>query len=91
VIVDTSPVNVVSEAAVVAAHADASIFVMQERGTSLRQALAALRRIGNHKVRPIGLVVNRSQIFNFPRPEAERSRSEFDRASNQEKTGLGVG
>lgn len=90
VIVDTSPVNSVSEAAVLASHADGTLFVMEERRTSIRDALAALRRIGNHGVRPLGLVVNRSQTGHYPRPEPERPRSEIDRLNSQKRAGIGV-
>lgn len=69
VIVDTSPVNIVAETAVIAAHSDAQILVVEERRTEARQALEAARRLANHGIFPLGLVVNRSRTPQ-PRPES---------------------
>jgi capsular exopolysaccharide synthesis family protein len=70
IVVDTSPINAASEVAVIAAHADASILVVEERRTGIRQALAAKRRLENHRISVLGLVVNRSltRISRGPQP-----------------------
>lgn len=60
VVVDTSPVNTASEVPVVARSADASLLVVEEGRSGGRQALAASRRLENHQVRVLGLIVNRS-------------------------------
>jgi len=62
VVVDTSPIHAASEVPVVAGSADASLLVVEEGRTGARQASAAKRRLENHHVRVLGLVVNRSQV-----------------------------
>jgi len=72
IVVDTSPVNAVSEVPVVARSADASLLVVEERRTGARQALGAKRRLENHQVRVLGLVVNRSDSRLSRKPEGAR-------------------
>lgn len=71
-VVDTSPVNAVSEVPVIAGQADASVLVVEEGRSTLRQALAAKRRLENHQVRLLGLVVNYSMTKVSRRPWRER-------------------
>jgi capsular exopolysaccharide synthesis family protein len=60
IIIDSGPVNVFSESAVVATGADASILVMDERRSKLRNVLSARKLLENLQVRILGLIVNRS-------------------------------
>lgn len=61
IVVDTSAVYAASEVPIVARSADASLLVVEEGRTGARQALGAKRRLENHQVRVLGLVVNRSR------------------------------
>jgi capsular exopolysaccharide synthesis family protein len=61
IVVDTSPVHAASEVPIVARSADASLLVVEEGRTGARQTLGAKRRLENHQVRVLGLVVNRSR------------------------------
>jgi hypothetical protein len=58
---------------VVAGSADTSLFVVEEGRTGARHALAAKRRLENHQVRVLGLVVNRSQVRRSRMSEVARN------------------
>jgi len=90
IVVDTSPVNAVSEVAVVAGHADASVLVVEERRTSMRQALAAKRRLENHQIQVLGLVVNRSLSLISRSPEPGRMPVDVRKVSNERNSFLEV-
>lgn len=60
VIIDAGPVNLYSESAAVATKADASILVMDEGRTSLRDVVSARRILENLDVKILGMIVNRS-------------------------------
>ncbi|HEY3226064.1 MAG TPA: polysaccharide biosynthesis tyrosine autokinase [Planctomycetota bacterium] len=89
-VVDTSPVNAVSEVPVIAGQADASILVVEERRSSLRHALAAKRRLENHQIRILGLVVNRSLTPVSRRPWRERIFSAFETVEGGKDALVGV-
>jgi len=89
-VVDTSPVNAVSEVPVIASQADASILVVEESHSTLRQALAAKRRLENHQVRILGLVVNRSSTRVARRPWRERIFSAFENVEGAKDALVGI-
>jgi capsular exopolysaccharide synthesis family protein len=60
VIVDAGPVNAFSEAAGVATNADATVIVLDERRSKLRDVVSARRVLENVGSKLLGLVVNRS-------------------------------
>jgi succinoglycan biosynthesis transport protein ExoP len=60
VIVDAGPVSYFSESAGLATQADATVLVMDERRSRLRDVLSARRTLENLDARIIGMVVNRS-------------------------------
>jgi len=81
IVVDTSPIHAASEVPVLAGSADASLLVVEEGRTGARQALAAKRRLENHQVRVLGLVVNRSQVRMSRTSEVARNGSGPGRVS----------
>jgi capsular exopolysaccharide synthesis family protein len=60
VLIDSAPVNVVSESSLVARHADLTLLVIRQ-GTSRGAAQAARRRLEGMNVRLVGAVLNGSQ------------------------------
>ena len=90
VIVDTSPVHAASEVPIVARSADASLLVVEEGRTGARQALAAKRRLENHHVRVLGLVVNRSRNRTSHRPESGRTPAVRDKAGAGARPLVGI-
>ena len=91
IVVDTSPVEAASEAAVIAGDADASILVVQEGRTRLREAARARRRLENHRVRVLGLVVNESHLDSPSKFEGTRACLKIDRISGEKNAFLEVG
>ena len=79
VIIDAGSVNAFSEVAGVAGHADASILVMDERGSKLRQVASAMRTLENLEIRILGLVVNRSLTPSTPGLDSGWSRGAYHR------------
>jgi Mrp family chromosome partitioning ATPase len=90
VIVDAGPVNAFSEVAGVASQADATILVLDERGSELRQVVAARRTLENHDIKILGIVVNRSHAASA-RIQKQGSILGVLGGSNGRKDVVGVG
>jgi len=86
VVVDTGPVNAVSEAAVIASLADAALLVVEEGRTSLRDAAEAKRRLTHHRARFLGLVVNRSHAPRAQGLEPRNATVNLDRVDVDNST-----
>ena len=91
VVVDTSPIEAASEAAVIAAGADASLLVVEERRTRVGEAVRARRRLDTHCARLLGVVVNRSNHGLPPEFESTRAFLSIDRISEDQNAFLEVG
>ncbi|MBI4566665.1 MAG: P-loop NTPase [Planctomycetes bacterium] len=91
VIVDTSPIDPVSETAVVASYADGAIFVVAEQGTRVREARGACKRLENHQVRILGLVMNRSLSCMVPRSEPKQAHLDPEEVSGNGTAFIKVG
>ncbi len=90
IVVDTSPVNAASEVPVVARSADASLLVVEEGRSGARQALAAIRRLENHQVRVLGLVVNRSGSRGSRRPGSSKPEAARAKAGSGNRPLVGI-
>lgn len=62
VIVDTSPISVGPDASVIAARADGALYVVDERTTKRRSAVAGLNQLKSVRARLLGVVLNRSTL-----------------------------
>jgi len=58
IVIDSAPLNVISESALIARRADATILLVRLEKTSRTTALAAQKRLADMKVRILGAVVN---------------------------------
>ena len=67
------------------------ILVVEEKRTRARDAVRARRRLDTHRVRVMGLVLNRSRHDLSPRFDSTRSFLNFDRISDEKNLFLEVG
>jgi Mrp family chromosome partitioning ATPase len=61
VIIDTPPISVGADASLLAARADAVLYVVNEPSTTLVQARSGLGQVENVRPSQIGVVLNRSR------------------------------
>lgn len=79
VVIDSAPLNLISESALIARRADATVLVVRLGQTSRTTALAAQKRLADMKVKVLGAVVNGappSDSFHGYRNRRDRSREE---------------
>jgi Mrp family chromosome partitioning ATPase len=79
IVIDSAPLNLISESALIARRADATVLVVRLGVTSRTTALAAQKRMADMKVRILGAVVNGtrpSSSFNGYRNRRDVSREE---------------
>jgi Mrp family chromosome partitioning ATPase len=59
VIIDSAPVNAVSDTLLLAEHTDAVVFVVRARKTPIRATLRALQQLASANGTPYGICLNR--------------------------------
>jgi Mrp family chromosome partitioning ATPase len=59
VVIDSAPVNAVSDTLILAEHADSVVFVVRARKTPIRAVKRALQQLDAANGLPVGLVLNR--------------------------------